>query len=211
MTAFLRNAWRMVRLWQYALWTWIKAHLHFHVTRKATFVPEWRITAALAFCEDTNDFRDISSWFHPDHWEEDVETFVGWRRVRIDVRYVHTSAFGKRTKYRMVLRNGDRCVFPPILPSPGTGLRGVLAARLVPGVPDASPVDVTARVIKYAGPARDFHAVHGLSVRPLDCFPCDDHDALAERFDALVILDAATFEEKSFSLADNPAIQLSSD
>ncbi len=208
MPQFLVEAWRTLRLWQYAVWAWIKAHLHFHVTRKATAVPEWQITSALAFCEDTGDFRDISAWFHPDDWEEDVDTFLGWKRVRIDVRYIHTSAFGKTTKYRMVLRNGDTCPFPPAAPGPGTGLRGVLAARLVPGVPEATSVDVTARLIKYAGPARDFHASCGLSVRPLDCFPCDDHDALADRFAALAIVDAATFQEHEFSLVDNPPIRL---
>lgn len=201
----LRNAWRTLLLWRYAVWSWFRAHVHFHVTRKS--VPEWRITSALAFCEDTGDFQVISHWFDPDGWEEDVDSFLGWKHVRVDVRYVHTSPFGKTTKYRMVLRNGDTCTFPP--PPPGrTGPRGVLAARLVPGVPDASPVDVTTRVIKYAGPARDFHAGQGLHVRPLDCFPCDDHDALAERFAALVIVDGAAFREHAFSLIHNHPIML---
>lgn len=202
----MRDVWRALRMWHYTTWSWIKAHLHFRVTRKS--VPEWRITAALAFCEDTDDFRDISHWFHPDDWEEDLDTFVGWKRVRVDVRYMHTSPFGKTTKYRMVLRKGDPCVFPPQLSATPRGPRGVLAARLVPGVPEASPVDVTSRIIKYAGPARDFHAGQGLAVRPLDCFPCDDHDALAERFASLVIVDGATFREHAFSLSENRPIVL---
>lgn len=206
---FLGNAWRTLRLWRYTLVAWVKAHIHFRVSRKS--VPEWRITAALAFCDDTGEFRDVSHWFYPEDWEDDADVLLGWGSVRVDVRYTHTSPFGKVTKYRMVLRKGDACIFPPRLAPAATGLkgpRGVLAARLEPGVPDASPVDVTSRIIKYAGPARDFHAGQGLAVRPLDCFPCDDHDALAERFASLVIVDGATFREHAFSLADDVAIVL---
>jgi hypothetical protein len=201
-----RSAWQTFKVWLYVAWSWATGNLHRHVRSKST--PEWRITAALAFCEDTGDFKDISHWFFPGDWQEDVDTFLGWKRVRIDVRYVHTSQFGKVTKYRMVLRNGDACVFPPRLETTPRGPRGVLAARLEPLVADANPVDVTSRVIKYAGPARDFHAGQGLSVRPLDCFPCDDHDALADRFKALVIIDAASFREHVFPLDANPPICL---
>lgn len=202
----LRSAWHGLRVWLYVAWAWVTGNVYRHVRSKST--PEWRITAALAFCEDSGAFKDITHMFFPEMWEEDVDTFLGWKRARIDVRYIHTSKFGKVTKYRMVLRPGDPCVFPPSLETTPRGPRGVLAARLDPLVPDAMPVDVTGRIIKYAGPARDFHAGQGLSVRPLDCFPCDDHDALPERFQALVVIDAASFREHVFPLDANPPIAL---
>lgn len=210
LSVVLRDAWRTLGVWYCAVWAYIKAHIHFHVNRKT--VPEWRITTAMAFCVGGFDgvrdgeCRDISDWFIPnDDWEKDVNDFLGWPGVRVEFRYVHTSAFGKTTKYRMILRNGDRCVFPPPPMVPGTSPRGVLAARLVPraDAADASPVDVTARVIKYAGPARDFYRAQGLAVCPLDCFPFDDPDALVERFAALTIIDAATFQEREFPLDEN--------
>lgn len=204
----MRSAWHTLHIWLYVAWAWIAGNVHRHVRSKST--PEWRITAALAFCEDSGAFRDITHAFFPDGWEEDVDAFLGWKRVRIDVRYIHTSQFGKVTKYRMVLRPGDTCVFPPRLETTSRGPRGVLAARLDPLVSDARPVDVSGRIIKYAGPARDFHAGQGLCVRPLDCFPCDDHDALPERFQALVITDAASFREQVFPLDANPPIALDS-
>lgn len=205
-TTFIRDAWQTLLLWQHMMWAWVKAH--FHVRMKKKTVPEWTITAALAFCEDSGSFEDISHWFDPFTWEADFDRLIGWDNVRVDVRYIHTSAFGRVSKYRMVVRRGDSCLFPPLVTSQGP--RGVLAARLTPWAhhEGASTVDVTARLIKYAGPSRDFHRGQGLKVRPLDCFPCDDHEALAARFETLTIVDAAAFQEHVFPLADNPSISL---
>ena len=84
-------------------------------------------------------------------------------------------------KFRMVLRPGDVCVFPP--PPRGRGFPlAVLAATLHGGV----EVDVTRRVLKYQGATRDFHGTH-VTVR--DMFPFDDHDDNAERFSHLQVID----------------------
>jgi hypothetical protein len=75
----------------------------------------------------------------------------------------------------------------------------------------AKQVDVTQRLKKYAGPNKDFYESQGLGVRVLDCFPFDDPDHLAERFESLSILDTSRLLRQEmcvFSLKDNPRIQI---
>ena len=139
--------------------------------------------------------RDITLEFRPESWEDDARDLTDWDAFRVEVRYV----LGGQ-KYRMVLRPGDACVFPPYgdddddAPA-GTGTgrgvsppRGVLAAALVG---ENRETDVTSRVRKYQGPRGDFHAGLGLKTRVKDMFPFDDHDDNARRYHTLRVIDAA--------------------
>lgn len=74
----------------------------------------------------------------------------------------------------MLLRPGDRCVFPPARRRPLTTVfpLTVLAAGMH-GRGGEELLDVTRRVLKYQGPARDFH---GTPIRVRDLFPFDDRD-----------------------------------
>lgn len=136
--------------------------------------------------------RDITLEFRPESWEDDARDLTDWDAFRVEVRYV----LGGQ-KYRMVLRPGDACVFPPYggddgAPAEaGRGMsppRGVLAAALVG---ENRETDVTSRVRKYQGPRGDFHAGLGLKTRVKDMFPFDDHDDNARRYHTLRVIDAA--------------------
>jgi hypothetical protein len=117
-------------------------------------------------------------FFSPETWEEDALDATGWERLRVEVRYRQGDG-----KFRMVLRPGDRCVFPPPRRARGFPLT-VLAASLRGNDLD---VDVTHRVLKYAGATRDFH---GTRVTVRDMFPFDDHDDNAQRFKHLRVIDS---------------------
>lgn len=126
-------------------------------------------------------------FFVPDTWESDVKSLTGWDRPRVEVRYTM-----RHKKYRMVLRPGDACAWPPYA-EPAAPVcrvpRGVLSARLQGPPGSAIDTDVTARVLKYQGPKGDFHAGLGLTVRLWDMFPFDDHGDNALRFTHLRIID----------------------
>ena len=126
---------------------------------------------------DGHKFHELPArFFDPDTWEDDAKDATGWDRLRVEVRYRVGG-----NKFRMVLRPGDECVFPPPPRARGFPL-AVLAASLHGGV----DVDVTRRVLKYQGATRDFHGTH-VTVR--DMFPFDDHDDNAHRYSALQIVD----------------------
>ena len=115
-------------------------------------------------------------FFNPETWEDDARDATGWDRLRLEVRYrVGTQ------KFRMVLRPGDVCVFPPPPRARGFPLT-VLAASLHGSI----DVDVTHRVLKYAGFNRDFH---GTRVTVRDMFPFDDHDDNAQRYTHMRVID----------------------
>lgn len=138
--------------------------------------------------DDTGFFREFPvSYFDPITWESDIGVWTGWRRFRVEVRYTYRSR-----KYRMVLRAGNPCPFPPYeepevpsfhLPS------GVIAAKLQGPNGSGVETDVTRRVHKYRGPRGDFHEGLGLTVRLQDMFPFDDHDDNAARFSHLRVID----------------------
>lgn len=209
------------------LWTWIKAHLHFYTTASQGLGTRNRVRRVLAVHDDGN-FKDITHGFDPAAWEAHLEETTGWKsdddRWRVEVRYVLVSPFGFVSKYRMVLRRGDVCIVPEARPAGLSGPRGILSATLIPRQPkSADPVDhadpgdppvdppenaycstdITRRVIKYGGPAKDFHASHGLSVRALEMFPYDDPDQLCEHFFGLRIVDAQTCCPKYFPFETN--------
>lgn len=199
----LRDVWRASFNLVWLAYIWTVAHVHFHFRAVADISP-WSIVRVIAINDDTNEFFTISSRvFDPRSWDaclpeddgdEDVEeeeedeedeptTNPSWR---VEVRYVHTTKFGRPTKYRMVLRQGDVCTFPPKPPGLGraqTGramVLGVVHADLVPrDDTDATHIDITDRIKKYMGPGKDFH---GLDIRPLDVFPYDDPEILVQRF-----------------------------
>lgn len=203
--------WEKAKVWATLAWSWISAHAHVHVRRRCVTHQEWTIQAAYAFDDETGNFQDITAWFRPETWEEDV-AFLEWKEPRIDVRYTRCSPFGKVSKYRMVLRPGKACLFPPP-PQPSNGVRGIISATLEPfaHIEGAKSVDVTTRLTKYAGPYKDFHSGQGLSIRPLDCFPFDDPEALSQRFETLTIMDASNLVSQDiheFKLAENKDIQI---
>lgn len=102
---------------------------------------------------------------------------------RVDVRYL---AHGR--KYRLVLRKGDEACLTEAPARHRGGPKGVMAAELIGA--EAS-VDITRRVHKYQGPAKDFHAGMGLRVGVTDLFPFDDPEELAANFDTVRIVDHA--------------------
>ena len=202
--SYALSLWHAACLWQRYMVAWTKARLH---ARFGGSRPAWEIRSAFSFCEDTGDFLDVTAHFKPDSWETDIQQYSGWDTFRVDLRYTHTTKFGKVSKYRMILRNGDTCVFPPCLGTTTTtvgttrGPRGVLSATLVPRTTvSAREVDVTSRLQKYAGPLKDFHKGAGLTVNGLDCFPFDDADLLQSRFEFIRLIDAATLKETTFEL-----------
>ena len=206
----------VLAIWTQVLWAWVANLFHLHVKKRCVDIPEWSIVSAHVIDDVTGDFGDISNRFHLWTWEEDVMDEFGWDNPRVDIRYLHTSPLGKVTKYRMILRPGDFCMFPPLRPKNplAGGLRGIISATLVPyaHIPDAREVDVTTRLKKYAGPNKDFYHAQGLEVRVLDCFPFDDPDQLAERFESLTILDSSRLVSQEmyvFSLKTNDRIQIS--
>lgn len=194
---------------------WLRATMRrAAVTRLFASPPQarWDITAALAFSSDGR-FKDITHDFDPATWEEDAEHLTGWRVDKIDLRYTYTSAFGHVSKYRMVLRPGDACIFPPPADGGKRGLGGghpgIIHAHLVPcsSAVNAKPVNVTERLKKYAGPSKDFHNALGLRVHVADILPLDDWDFVAERFSTLTVVDMH-FRKHTFDLASNPEIFL---
>lgn len=132
--------------------------------------------------------REVSpKLLDPSTWENDIKELTGWTKFRAELRYVF-----RNKKYRMVLRPGDRCTFPPYHEPSAPACRlpkGVLSARLQGPVGSGIDCDVTSRVLKYQGPRGDFHAGLGLRVRLQDMFPFDDHADNATRFTHLRILD----------------------
>lgn len=164
--------------------------------------PRWEIITALAFARDGR-FKEITHGFTPKTWQDDIPELTGWsgdQLQRVEVRYAFISALGKRSKYRMVLRHGDTCpALPP--PRPCSTHPQILNATLDPHG-EGSPVDVTNRLRKYAGPSKDFHAAAGLRVHCADILPVDDWDYVSERFRRLVVLDIY-FKTHSFDLRDS--------
>lgn len=171
-------------LWERAryLWTYIKALWRFwwfaHCVRRSDFV----VYKVLAVNGDTGSTAVVPRSVDLDAWQDAVRSSTGWGtpNVRADVRYL---AYGR--KYRLVLRPGDAPVFQfkKHVGGPKGVLSATLCGRWVTGV------DVTARVLKYQGPERDFHKSKGLKVGVLDLFPNDDPTELQHLFDRLELLD----------------------
>lgn len=132
--------------------------------------------------------REISPrYFDSSTWDQDVRDMTGWDRFRVEVRYVL-----RQKKYRMILRPGDACDFPPYKEPAVPACRlpkGVLSARLQGPPGSEIDADVTSRVLKYQGPRGDFHAGLGLKTHVHDMFPFDDHQDNCARFSHLRVMD----------------------
>jgi hypothetical protein len=133
-------------------------------------------------------FRELPPrYLDHDNWERDVKQITGFDTVRLEIRYTF-----RNRKYRMVLRPGDACRWPPC-EEPGAPTcrlpRGVLSARLQGPLGSDVDCDVTSRVLKYQGPKGDFHAGLGLTVKMHDMFPFDEHDDNGARFSHLRVID----------------------
>lgn len=150
-----------------------------------------RACKAYVFNEDNNGkgfYREVSPHLlDPVTWESDVKEFTGWDKFRMELRYNY-----RNRKYRMVLRPGDKCVFPPYQDQSAPTCRlpkGVMSARLQGPVGSDIDHDVTNRVLKYQGPRGDFHAGLGLRVKLLDMFPFDDNADNSARFSHMRVMD----------------------
>lgn len=129
---------------------------------------------------DDRHFHELPArFFDPDTWEADALDATGWGAVRLEVRYRMQGR-----KFRMVLRPGDTCVFPP---RPGKFANLCVLAASLRCKTGALDIDVTPRVLKYQGPKRDFH---GTRITVRDMFPFDDHDDNATRFSHLKVVDS---------------------
>lgn len=149
--------------------------------------------------------REMSPrYFDPEAWEESVRELTAWTRFRVEVRYTF-----RNKKYRMILRPGDTCTFPPY-PEPSAPAcrlpKGVLSARLQGTRGTDIDCDVTSRVLKYQGPRGDFHAGLGLSVRLQDMFPFDDQADNTARFTHLRVLDTMA-RVTDLPYKDNPEMR----
>lgn len=150
---------------------------------------------------------DMSPTFlSPSTWEQDARDYTSWSKFRVELRYVF-----RNKRYRMVLRPGDACIFPPYesdASEPRCRLpKGVLSARLQGPPGSGIDHDVTSRVLKYQGPRGDFHSGLGLRVRLQDMFPFDDHSDNGARFTHLRVLDTmARVHDLSYAL--NPYMHI---
>lgn len=162
-------------------WAWAWAQVRLFAAKKRQ--NDWAVYKVYAFEENgavsnNHKYHELPPrFFCPESWEQDAKDATGWDAVRLEVRYSYQGS-----KYRMVLRPGDACAFPPPLP---TAFRpSVIAAALLGGTVN---VDVTRRVIKYQGASKDFH---GTRVTVRDMFPFDDHDDNSERFTHMRLIDS---------------------
>ena len=165
--------------WAFCLATYRVSVLHrFMCTR------EFWIYKVCAINEDDGSCVSVTKMFRPEAWEESVRVATGWKlaRFRADVRYL---AHGK--KFRLVLRPGDTCTFPPCAQRHRGGPKGVMAAELCG--PEAT-INITPRVLKYQGPLKDFHQGLGLRVGVVDMFPFDDPEELDAHFESMRLVDA---------------------
>ena len=199
------HAGRVVSLWA---WVWVKAWARRWQGGGQDSRPEaYRV---YVFNEGTDAapgslHREISPrYLDPTSWERDIAELTGWDTFRVEIRYTF-----HHKKYRMVLRSGDPCRFPPYR-DPTTHCRlpkGVLSARLQGAKGSEIDSDVTARVLKYQGPQGDFHAGLGLRVRLHDMFPFDDHSDNVLRFSHLRVLDTRA-RIVDLPYASNPVVTL---
>lgn len=154
--------------------------------------------------EEPGFFKEIPvTFFDAASWEADAREITKWTSFRMEVRYTF-----RHKKYRLVLRPGDTCTFPPYHEPSAPACRlpkGVLSARLQGPLGSDIDCDVTQRVMKYQGPKGDFHAGLGLKVRLHDMFPFDDHADNTTRFSHLRMMDT-TARLHDLSYSGNPEL-----
>ena len=182
MSGWCERAWERVR---YA-WAVAKAYYRFYFLSRFLEGSDFVVYKVVAIDEEHGLDTVVTRTFDLSEWEDSVRVATGWKtdKFRVDVRYM---AHGR--KFRLVLRPGDSAHLGSLPERHRGGPKGVMAAELR-GPRDACSVDITRRVLKYQGPARDFHAGMGLCVSVANMFPYDDYDELAQTFKALVLVDS---------------------
>lgn len=166
------------------LWAFCLATYRVSVLQRFICTREFWVYKVCAINEDSGSVAGVTRMFRPEAWEHSVRLATGWKRapLRVEVRYL---AHGK--KFRLVLRPGDTCTFPPYTQRHRGGPKGVMAAELCG---EETTVNITPRVLKYQGPLKDFHLGLGLRVGVVDMFPYDDAQELDMRFHTMRIVDA---------------------
>ncbi len=203
-----RSVW--LRVW-YRLVSWVSSAVGLSTATSTTTTIQHHGPEAYriyAFNEggDPGFHREIPvRYFCPETWERDIQDLTGWDAIRVEIRYIL-----RHKKYRLVLRPGDTCTFPPY-PEPAAPAlrlpRGVLSARLQGAPGSGIDTDITPRVLKYQGPKGDFHAGLGLKVRLFDMLPFDDHADNALRFTHLRLVDTNA-RITDFPYGGNPVMSL---
>lgn len=172
-------------------WVWLTALWRVHVLKQVMSTSEFWVYKVVALNDDEDSDANVTKYFAvgswssmPSWWEDRVRMVTGWTspNIKLDVRYL---SHGR--KFRLVLRPGDKCTLPEDLERHRGGPKGVLCAEMVA---DENTVDVTPRVLKYQGPAKDFHKSLGLRVAVRDMWPKDEPEELAHMYDGLRIIDS---------------------
>ena len=156
-----------------------------------------KIVKVYAFNEtdDAYGYREITRYFVPETWEQDVRDATQWKFFRVEIRYIL-----HKQKYRLVLRQGDVCAWPPKHDAGMVGPRRILTAALHAN--NGARRDVTGRMNKYFGPKANYHQ-QALNIH--DCFPFDDCEYESEYFETLRLIDH-TLECHTYSFANNDAL-----
>lgn len=185
------------RLWDALVMLWAR----WRAWRRARH-PRWQVCKVMVFNGDPTEqhgyLKDITGYFlrtpvavwYGTGWEQCVHDLTGWDTFRLEIRYT----FHGR-KYRMVFKNGWAFMWPPYL-HPKWGPT-VIHAALVPREHDGVPQDVTRRMVKYAGPMKDFHATVATVPSAADMFPFEDPAMLRETYTCVSVRDI-TMRNKKF-------------
>lgn len=185
MLSEVREALRRAYQWARYAWVMLVATWRVSVLQRYLCTRSLWVYKAVAINEADGSDANVTKTFTPEAWEATVRLVTGWESapLRVDVRYL---SYGR--KYRLILRPGDACAFAEFPERHRGGPKGVMAAELV-GEDDVV-VDITRRVLKYQGPAKDFHAGMGARVGVTDMFPYDDAQELRANFGELRVIDA---------------------
>lgn len=205
-SSVLRSAWSAVGRCvgqQYervrCAWVMVLATWRVVVLQRYLCDQDFWVYKAVAINEDENKCQVVTKTFEPQHWEDATRQVTGWQGpFRVDVRYL---AHGR--KFRMVLHPGDTFTFPPVPESHRGGPKGIMAAELVGTGLYAPNCNVTSRVLKYQGPAKDFHRGMGLKVALTEMFPYRDPQALQEDYNQLKVVDACDACAQEFCIPVN--------
>jgi hypothetical protein len=134
---------------------------------------------------------------HPrDNWElccrEALEKVDEPRKdvgVKLEVRYYYQNMFGFKTKYRLICHQGDDLIIPPhrvIYKDDRPINPPILQCIMFYSTGQKKPWDVTHRVLKYAGPNKDFGTT---PIKVFEMFPIDDPESLRQQFSHLLVID----------------------
>lgn len=165
-------------------WAFVKATYRIYFLQRFANPMPMMVYKVVAVNEDTETEQNVTRLFRPGAWEASVRLATGWtsKNIRADVRYL-----SEGRKYRVILRPGEAWSLPDGPTRYRGGPKGVMSASMHG---DGRAVNVTARVLKYQGPLKDFHHSLGHRVGVMDMFPLDDLDELYQNFEFIRIIDA---------------------